>query len=39
MSIVRQIQGAIQNNFFKGKVIVLLGARQASAIALRKTSN
>lgn len=36
MSIVRQIQGAIQNNFFKGKVIVLLGARQVGKSTLIK---
>ncbi len=36
MSVVRQIQGAIRNDFFKGKVIVLLGARQVGKSTLIK---
>lgn len=36
MSVQRQIQGSIEQDFFKGKVIVILGARQVGKSSLIK---
>ena len=36
MSILRQIEQQIENDFFKGKIIVLLGARQVGKSTLIK---